>query len=110
LIQVKPTVSRIIVSGSLAICLFSLKFIARRNFIVSMVTPSKACSPLSSEARRTDRFAVPTYSERCASLSDWAAIVAVMTEVTRAYSLAIPLTLPVIVLLLCNQNLIADRK
>ena len=33
-----------------------------------------------------------------------------MTEVTRAYSLAIPVTLLVIVLLLCKQNLIAAGK
>jgi hypothetical protein len=34
-------------------------------------TPSKACSPLLPEARRPDRFAGPTCSERCASLSEW---------------------------------------
>jgi hypothetical protein len=39
-----------------------------------------------------------------------AAIGVVMTEVTRAYNPVIPVTLLVIVLLLCNRNLVADRK
>jgi uncharacterized membrane protein YoaK (UPF0700 family) len=46
----------------------------------------------------------------CITFGAGAAIGAVMTEVTRAYSLAIPVTLLVIVLLLCEQNLVAVRK
>jgi uncharacterized membrane protein YoaK (UPF0700 family) len=46
----------------------------------------------------------------CIAFGMGAAIGAVMTEVTRAYCLAIPVTLLVIVLLLCDQNLMAARK
>jgi hypothetical protein len=63
---------------------------------------TKACSPLLPEARRPERFAGPACSERCASLSEWGQPSAVMTEVTRAYSFAIPVTLLVMVLSVCE--------
>ena len=62
---------------------------------------TKACSPLLPEAR-PERFAGPACSERCASLSEWGQPSAVMTEVTRAYSFAIPVTLLVMVLSVCE--------
>ena len=46
----------------------------------------------------------------CIAFGMGAAIGPVMTEVTRASSLAIPMTLLVLVLLLCEQNLTAARK
>jgi uncharacterized membrane protein YoaK (UPF0700 family) len=46
----------------------------------------------------------------CVAFGAGAAIGAVMTEVTRAYSLAIPVTLLVTVLLLCQQNSMAASK
>jgi uncharacterized membrane protein YoaK (UPF0700 family) len=50
------------------------------------------------------------FGAMCIAFGMGAAIGAVMTEVTRAYSLAIPVTLLVIVLSLCEQNLMAARK
>jgi uncharacterized membrane protein YoaK (UPF0700 family) len=46
----------------------------------------------------------------CIAFGTGAAIGAVMTDVTRAYSLVVPVTLLAIVLLLCDQNLLAARK
>lgn len=50
------------------------------------------------------------FGAMCIAFGMGAAIGAVMTEVTRAYSLAIPVTLLVIVLLLCEMNLTATRE
>ncbi len=52
--------------------------------------------------RKPERFAGPACSERCASLSEWGQPSAVMTEVTRAFSFAIPVTLLVMVLSVCE--------
>ena len=50
------------------------------------------------------------FGAMCIAFGIGAAIGAIMTEVTRAYSLAIPVTLLVIVLLLCQMNPAAVRK
>ncbi len=50
------------------------------------------------------------FGAMCIAFGMGAAIGAVMTEVTRAYSLAVPVTLLVIVLLLCELNLTTARK
>jgi uncharacterized membrane protein YoaK (UPF0700 family) len=52
----------------------------------------------------------PASGVMCVAFGAGAAIGAVMTEMTRAYSLAIPVTLLVTVLLLCQQNSVAARK
>jgi uncharacterized membrane protein YoaK (UPF0700 family) len=75
-----------------------------RNAIEGLFT-AFAGSPGSRPLRRPYVFGV-----MCITFGAGAAIGAVMTEVTRAYSLAIPVTLLVIVLLLCEQNLVAVRK
>ena len=61
-----------------------------------------------SEARPFHRPYV--FGVMCVAFGAGAAIGAVMTEVTRAYSLAIPVTLLVTVLLLCQQNSMAASK
>jgi uncharacterized membrane protein YoaK (UPF0700 family) len=50
------------------------------------------------------------FGAMCIAFGIGAAIGAVMTKVTRAYSLAIPVTLLLIVLLLCGQSSMAARK
>lgn len=62
----------------------------------------------SSEARPFRRPHV--FGAMCVAFGVGAAIGAVVTEVTRAYSLAVPVTLLVIVLLLCEMNLTATRE
>ena len=46
----------------------------------------------------------------CVAFGAGAALGAFATEITRAYSLAVPVTLLVIVALLCEQNLRALRR
>lgn len=62
----------------------------------------------SSEARPFRRPYV--FGAMCIAFGAEAAIGAVMTEVTRAHSLAIPVTLLGTVLLLCRWNPMAARK
>ena len=62
----------------------------------------------SAEARPFRRPYV--FGAMCIAFGMGAAIGAVMTEVTRAYSLAIPVTLLAIVLLFCELNLMTARK
>ena len=62
----------------------------------------------SSEARPFRRPHV--FGSMCVAFGVGAAIGAVMTELTRAYSLAVPVTLLVIVLLLCEMNLTVTRE
>jgi uncharacterized membrane protein YoaK (UPF0700 family) len=50
------------------------------------------------------------FGAMCIAFGSGAAIGAVITEVTRAYSLVIPVTLLVIVLVLCGQNSMTARK
>jgi uncharacterized membrane protein YoaK (UPF0700 family) len=164
LIQVKPTISRIIVHGDLSV--FS-KSSPRRTFIVSIPQAGAVSLPRggapdrqpagadrrivaafqtasfpkvegwgyssvmatsnfrytieglfaafagSSEPRKLGGQSVHrpyVFGAMCIAFGLGAAIGVVMTEVTRAYNPVIPATLLVIVLLLCNRNLVADRK
>ena len=50
------------------------------------------------------------FGAMCIAFGAGAAIGAVMTEVTRAYTLAVPVTLLVTALLLCQHNSMAARK
>lgn len=77
---------------------------ATSNFRYSLFT-AFAGSPEATPFRRPYVFGA-----MCIAFGAGAAIGAVMTEVTRAYSLAVPAALLAIVLLLCGERLrIGDR-
>jgi uncharacterized membrane protein YoaK (UPF0700 family) len=66
--------------------------------------------PVRSLRRKPGGEGTYVFGAMCIAFGMGAAIGAFMTEMTRAYSLAIPVTLLVIVLLLCEMNLTATRE